>query len=209
MSRRICRYHNAPGGCRQGANCKFEHIGNPQQPSGSQPTSEAPRLGSPTSSSLNDPPRGVCRYFWTTGSCRQEFQCRYDHIASTSTMASPAADRRSSAINVAAPFLTESAMAKLTGSGTDVYFSNNETEMSPNEAHNHLKRFLRDDYRFRTSFDIYAFLKTLNSASETNTSWVCWIVVRSELLLTSKFVADIGGGTGKIQLFSVWISHSR
>lgn len=71
-----------------------------------------------------------------------------------------------------APFLTEAGLAKITGTGTDVYFPIPPNLTTPVETHQHLQRFLRDDFRFKKTFDIYAFLVLLGSASSTNTSWV-------------------------------------
>jgi hypothetical protein len=71
-----------------------------------------------------------------------------------------------------APFLTEAGLAKMNGTSTDGFFSLPTKSLSPNEAQNHLTKFLRDDFRFSSVFDIYAFLAILNSASSTNKSWV-------------------------------------
>lgn len=78
-------------------------------------------------------------------------------------------------INAVAPFLTADGLARVTGSGTDVYFApDSSRDLSPTEAHHALKRYLFDDYRFRMTFDIYAFLKPLSSAHTANTSWVSY-----------------------------------
>jgi hypothetical protein len=44
--------------------------------------------------------------------------------------------------------------------------------MSPNEIHNHLKRFLRDDFRFEKTFDIYGFMVPLGSLDTSGPNWV-------------------------------------
>ncbi|KAG6369977.1 hypothetical protein JVT61DRAFT_12613 [Boletus reticuloceps] len=41
------------------------------------------------------------------------------------------------------------------------------------QSHNALKRFLLDDYRFKETYHVYAFLKPLNSATSSNAGWVC------------------------------------
>jgi hypothetical protein len=68
-----------------------------------------------------------------------------------------------------APFLTEAGLAKIGGSGTDGFFSPDPSStLSPTEAHNALKRYLSDNFRFKSTFEIYAFMKPLNSASASN-----------------------------------------
>lgn len=72
-----------------------------------------------------------------------------------------------------APFLTEQGLAKLNSNATDGFFAGSKTSLlSPTEAHDRLKRFLFDNFKFKTSFDVYAFLVPLTSANSTNTLWV-------------------------------------
>ncbi|OJA18640.1 hypothetical protein AZE42_01785 [Rhizopogon vesiculosus] len=71
-----------------------------------------------------------------------------------------------------APFLTEKGLAKLVGGGTDSYFPlDATTSMTPTDTHGHLRRFLRDNFRFGTTHDIYGFLTPLSSANLHNNSW--------------------------------------
>ena len=79
---------------------------------------------------------------------------------------------QSSAIDAIAPFLTEEGLARVSGTSADVFFSAYFNELSPTAAHNALKRFLFDDFRFRSTLEIYAFLKPLSSAHIGNSSWV-------------------------------------
>jgi hypothetical protein len=188
MSHAICRYYNTPKGCCR-PNCSFRHSGSPGGPSESMHGSSAPRASShlaphganPRTASSTNAPRGVCNFYWTSGKCKHEFQCRFRHTASPSVAASGSSQaahviQSTPAINDIAPFLTEAGLAKLTGTGTDFYFSNEDAKLSPNEAHNYLKTFLYDDYRFRTTQHIYAFLTIITNASAMNASWVCQIV---------------------------------
>jgi hypothetical protein len=76
-------------------------------------------------------------------------------------------------LNAIAPFLTADGLARVTGTGTDVYFSpDSSRDLSPTDAHAALRRFLYDDYRFSTTLEVYAFLRPLSSAHTANTSWV-------------------------------------
>lgn len=190
MARPPCRFHNFPGGCRQGDNCKFSHANrdtNRTETQTSRSSSSTPGPLTPLTprsppnerpSSPSSPlPRGVCRFYWETGGCKREFDCRFEHTRKTQptanrfsriTVASQAAE------DLIAPFLTEKGLAKLSGSGTDGFFAQDtSTSLSPTEAHSKLKRFLQDNFRFNTTFQIYGFLTPLISANTTNRLWVC------------------------------------
>jgi hypothetical protein len=81
----------------------------------------------------------------------------------------------SSAIDVVAPFMTQAGIARLTRSRTDFNLLNVERELSPNEAHNALQKYLQDRFHFSSSVEIYAFVKIISGASERNKLWVCLI----------------------------------
>lgn len=187
----LCRYYNTPSGCRNGSACRFVHSRPPDNP-----FATPSRTLTPTSPSWRQrdggarAPPGVCTSFWNTGSCRFEFRCRYEHrrapeagtadsdaarsswrtglaFRSAATTPPPAADA------VAPPFLTESGLAKLVGAGTDVFFgADDASAATPSQVQAALRRFLHDDYRFATTFNIYAFVAALSSAQSTNASWV-------------------------------------
>ena len=185
MDRGVCKFYGTPGGCYKGANCTFQHSNTSQQPSnpaqslGSSSWRNGPGNTKPFSSSGSVPP-GVCRFYWTTGNCNRGFQCRYKHNDNPSSVASPAQQQQAtgnpSAIDDVAPFLNDAGMAKLTGSRFNGSL-NSEKDLSPNEAHNALRRYLHDDFRFRSSVEIYGFVKIINSAIDTNTSWVRSILI--------------------------------
>jgi hypothetical protein len=177
MPPRRCVFIDKPGGCRRGNQCKFLHTTSSTL--SSRPPSPAPSQGnssSPQTSSLPRTPPGVCSYYWTSGTCKREFACRFQHTSPPvqNTTSQPISrSTQSSAIDSIAPFLTEAGLARVTGSSTDIFFSaDSSKDLSPTEAHNALKKYLLDHYRFRTTFDIYAFLKPLSSAHAANASWV-------------------------------------
>jgi hypothetical protein len=172
MSQRPCTFFNTPRGCRRGDHCRFLH----NTASTSLPSPVTPRSNSPSSeTSPTKTPPGACNFYWTSGKCKREFACRFRHIQSSPTDNTGVRTQGSPgmSIDAVAPFLTADGLARVTGSGTDVYFApDSSRDLSPTEAHNALKRYLFDDYRFRMTFDIYAFLKPLSSAHTANTSWV-------------------------------------
>lgn len=178
-NKRPCHFFNSPGGCRRGDQCHFQHTNANNPTTQSSSPSSQPSMGrtnAPSESSGQKAPPGVCNFYWSTGKCKHEFACRYRHVnssSSTETQVRSFSVPSSSSLDAIAPFLTEDGLARVTGAGTDVYFSSNpDADLSPTQAHNALKRFLYDDYRFDKTFFIYAFLKPLSSAHTGNTSWV-------------------------------------
>ena len=175
-----CRFHQA-GHCRNGDRCKFSHsnrtqVGQSPEPSGSFSTSLKSRPSKqPNLPAASSPrPNGVCQFYWTTGRCKLEFECKYRHVRCDD---GPETTPQRSQFNFAGndaipPFLTEQGLAKINGIATDGFFEIS-TSLSPTEAHNRLKKFLSDTFRFKNSFDVYSFLVPLNSANCNNSSWVC------------------------------------
>ncbi|KAG2361405.1 hypothetical protein BDR07DRAFT_1472123 [Suillus spraguei] len=186
--RQSCIYYNSPGGCRRGASCTFEHLpsaqrrggdGRPSSPgvsSDGSPSRRGAQSPQHQTSPSGPPPRGVCRFFWETGRCFREFGCRGAH-----TLPQGQDGRRSpqpfpiptqAAQAFIAPFLTEKGLSKLVGGGTDGYFPQDATtSLTPSETHSRLRRFFREDFRFKTAPEIYGFLILLSSANLQNGSW--------------------------------------
>ena len=170
-----CRFFGTPGGCRNAA-CRFVHTANagtiPSSPS--QDTSNRSSSDRRPSSS-SQPPNGVCRFFWQTGACRFAFDCRFKHIAAQQAPASQAQSAGDAGPSM--PFLKEGGFSRVGQIGSDVFCSIPSRVMDPNEAHNTLKRFLFDDYRFRKAFDVYAFLVPVLSANSNSPLWVSHLLV--------------------------------
>lgn len=178
---RPCHFFNSPGGCRKGNQCHFQHTNTSNTSNQSPSQGSQPSIGrtDPSSSGMSGQkaPPGICNFYWSTGKCKHEFACRYRHTKSPSSaheeQVRPFSMPHSSSLDAIAPFLTEDGLARVNGAGTDIYFSpNSAMDLSPTEAHNALKRFLYNDYRFDKTHFIYAFLKPLSSAHTGNTSWV-------------------------------------
>ncbi|KAJ3544380.1 hypothetical protein NM688_g5751 [Phlebia brevispora] len=86
--------------------------------------------------------------------------------------------------------------------GTDALFTPSTKARTPTEVHNQLKRFFYDNYQFRNSFDIYAFLGLLADASSNNSAWT---TEDGQLLLTT--IAKVGvveeAGIVQMQMLNV------
>lgn len=218
-----CRFHNSPGGCNRREKCAFSHItqntdhgetqGSESPHSSVGTTSPTPRASSSTRgppSSFSSPPRGVCNYYWNTGSCKREFDCRFEHTQRTQRrtnnfIQSPRRKVTSQvAEDIIAPYLTEKGLAKIHSGGTDGFFAQDgTTSLSPTEAHNCLKRYLSDGFKFDSTPQIYSFLIPLSSANASNRLWVSLshtqISVRSSI-----FSLDSRGRTGA-SFILLWI----
>lgn len=175
-----CRFFNSPGGCRKGTACNFAHSTLPAlAANGTNSRSSDPSHASSRHSKFAGIPAGMCSFYWTSGKCNREFNCRFRHEhnpelskKSSSPSSFSTDDRTQGGIDVIAPFLTDAGLAKLGVSGTDAFFASPSKTMSPVEAHNALRLYLRDDYRFSKTFYIYGFLIPLNNATTSNASWV-------------------------------------
>jgi hypothetical protein len=95
VSKPVCRFFQSPGGCRQGSNCRYAH--STSQTSGATTGGDnagESKLASiqlrlslfnwllellAQSSSNANVPAGVCRYFWTRGSCNRGTSCTFTH----------------------------------------------------------------------------------------------------------------------------------
>lgn len=147
MSRRKpCSFYQRPGGCRKGENCEYLHTGSSD---GSPQFSTRP----PTAPERIRAPNGICNLFWTSGQCTRNFDCRFKHERQT-----PVISRRHGAPS-ATDLMSATSM-------------NRERPFNATEVHNHLGRFLRDDYRFASPNDMYAFISLLGHATKEN-NWVC------------------------------------
>ena len=170
-------HHYKAGNCRFGGKCKYSHIqaGGSPGPSTSVPLSPRNQpLKPPNLPEASSPlPSGVCSFYWKTGGCKKEFECKYKHIrCDDGQEIAPQRPKFALAGNDAiAPFLTEQGLAKINGIATDGFFE--DGKLTPTEAHGRFKRFLSETFRFKTSFEVYSFLVSLSSASCHNPLWVC------------------------------------
>ena len=191
MSRPPCRFFSTPAGCHRGNQCKFAHLSpndTTRSRSPSTPDNAVPPQSTSRPSGTGNPPPGVCRYFWEQGQCKREFNCHYAHtqkadrttpvpVPAPTTTSSGTMSRSATVLQRVAPFLTEQGLSKMSGSGTDGFFSQDpSSDLSPSEAHNTLKRYLSDFFRFKHTFEVYAFLRSLNSATASNAGWVRHVV---------------------------------
>ncbi|KAI5123686.1 hypothetical protein M0805_001714 [Coniferiporia weirii] len=162
-----CSFYSRPGGCRHGNRCHYEHV----DPTGGrrekglssgntrQPTQNTPRA-----------PPGICNFYWSQGSCNRGFGCAFKHESSSQVTGNSSASAGSQGLETTAPFLTATGLSRISGSGADVLRSS-PAKLDPQQTQDHLRRFLRDDYQFRTSMQMHAFVGLLLNATSTNSKW--------------------------------------
>ena len=205
-----CRLYGAPQGCRFGNRCKFSHelvisapSRGPSSPSGSSSPSRSRSNSSAPSRAPNRSssgrgggpgtapqgiPRGVCQFWWTSGVCDRSFECSFRHVrggpavGAQDTTAAQADDGAEEDDTV--DFFSPEGLAASAGSVREEHHS-----MNPSEVHNHLKEFLRDNYRFDSAAQVQGFVRVLASVNDRNKAWVRLpILARKSQTLTFWFL---------------------
>lgn len=156
----LCRFFDKPGGCRFGSSCKFKH--------GAAGESAPGQLNASTSGtnhhaiSREDIPKGVCHFFWRSGSCNKGFACKFNHRRPTPTQ------------DGSHPVDASLSPRRLTMPGPPLpTIGNNGASLSPEETQARIKRFLQDAYRFSgNARDARTFLWLISNSSDDNKKWV-------------------------------------
>ncbi|KAF8808641.1 hypothetical protein BYT27DRAFT_7337649 [Phlegmacium glaucopus] len=95
------------------------------------------------------------------------------------------------------PVLTEQGLEKISGISTDSLFELSTKFLTPTDAHIRFKRFLLDTFRFKNSYEVYAFLVPLISA---NCNSALWTQEEEQLLLAS--VASANGSLRIVEIIN-------
>ncbi|PIL30184.1 hypothetical protein GSI_07762 [Ganoderma sinense ZZ0214-1] len=141
-------------------------------------------------------PPNTCQFFWTSGSCNRGFECSFRHVKGPGT--TDAEDEATAAQgdgsegeeSVDVDFFSPSGLAAGAGTARD-----DRLNLTPSEVHNHLKEFLKDDYRFESAAHVQGFVRLLASVNDSNKAWntenaqeLLRVVVKGNSLLR---IADI------------------
>ncbi|KAG8861659.1 hypothetical protein FRB96_002616 [Tulasnella sp. 330] len=149
----VCNEFYNWGKCRRGVQCKFEHrrAGN---------MSSSPHIAHGHQNGHGSgPPRDVCPQYYNTGECDRSFDCKHKHLRANENDGSNGASLRQVPRTVAAPLLAQ------------VQKSGLLEHLEPKQVHNTLHRFLQDDFKFKTVFDMYVFAAALSSADADDPKW--------------------------------------
>jgi hypothetical protein len=157
------------GSCKHGSKCKYAHVlgspgPTPARPSGTRPQKQP---GSPSTPGERVP-ANVCRMYWTTGSCNRSFDCSFKHVKGSNAPAGSSSNTGSgdAESDVVPDVFTAEGFATHIGSGVD------EDQLSPAEAHNHAKIFLKDNYQFTSAGNVKGFVRIFASINDRNKAWV-------------------------------------
>ncbi|KIP03942.1 hypothetical protein PHLGIDRAFT_76808 [Phlebiopsis gigantea 11061_1 CR5-6] len=167
------------GSCRFGNKCKFSHDATPatsnrgggthsntrNNPPGASRASPAP----PGASAHSNAPVGVCRMFWTAGTCNRAFECTFKHLQGTTAPAGQAnksSDKKDNERDTTPDFFSGEGLAMSAGATTL-----DRHNLTPVEAHNHMKPFLRDNFHFEKAAKIQGFVRILASVNDQNKAW--------------------------------------
>ncbi|GJJ08048.1 hypothetical protein Clacol_002255 [Clathrus columnatus] len=159
----LCKRFTSSKGCPFGNNCKFLHGSVNNSPVESSQRRSYGHGGVAPKSATEIPPdlpRNACRLYWRQGSCTMSFDCKFQHIRpSYADTSAPVADDLPDFFSVEGVITT-------TGIRTGQTFP-----MSPSEAHNHIKPFLKDTYHFENVKRVQGFVKIIASINDRNKAW--------------------------------------
>jgi hypothetical protein len=116
-------------------------------------------------------PRGICRFYWSSGACDRSFDCTYKHEA---RVQAPSSATQST--DHTPDFFSLEGLAGNNGSVLDAQHT-----LSPIEAHNHLKLYLFDKFVFRDAIHVEGFSRILASVNSRNRAWVRKTVTTSNV----------------------------
>ncbi|KAG8902312.1 hypothetical protein FRC00_012825 [Tulasnella sp. 408] len=107
-------------------------------------------------------PPNACRAFWTDGECENSFSCRFRHVKPGANFREqdPPLPPRAPLNNDDVAYASNPYTGALPGAG-----------LTPTQAHNRIKLYLKPDYEFRSSEDYYSFVSILQSANAENHTW--------------------------------------
>lgn len=164
--RTACPFHQR-GGCRKGEQCNMLHIGPPGigaphgQTNSNRPANNTSNTGNANPAGM---PPNACRAFWTDGECENSFSCRFRHVKAGASFLEqdPSPPPQAPLSNDDVAYASNPYTGALPGAG-----------LTPTQAHNRIKLYLKPDYDFRSSEDYYSFVSILQSANAENHTWVC------------------------------------
>jgi len=111
---------------------------------------------------MGESPRGVCYFFWSSGSCKRGFECTFKH------QLKPDVTEPSDSVTLSDPdFFSTEGLAENNHSPRSTIYT-----IKPAEAHNHIQSFLRDNYMFDLAFRVDGFVRIFASINGRNKAWV-------------------------------------
>ncbi|KAI9431019.1 hypothetical protein H4582DRAFT_1823204 [Lactarius indigo] len=122
------------------------------------------RGGTPPSDP-NMVPGGVCSFYWSTGTCDRSFDCTFKHEV-RSQVSETASVYATETEDQSPDFFSREGLAMNNGSIMD-----SRHTLRPNEAHNHLKPYLTDNFVFHDANNVEGFSRIFASVNSRNKAW--------------------------------------
>ncbi|KAH9052543.1 hypothetical protein EDB87DRAFT_1570453 [Lactarius vividus] len=146
------------------------------------------------------PPRGVCSFYWSTGTCDHSFDCTFKHEVKSRVLGTSSVDA-TEAEDQSPDFFSREGLAMNNGSVMD-----SQHTLRPNEAHNHLKPYLADHFVFRGANNVEGFSRIFASVNSRNEAWAFLdTIVRGNALLRigevlrfSPVAVNVGAGSSTL-----------
>jgi hypothetical protein len=117
-------------------------------------------------------PGGICAYYWSNGGCDRSFDCRFKHEIKPTVFGTSLVSATETEDQLP-DFFSREGLAMHNGSKVD-----SQHTLRPNEAHNHLKRYLVDNLVFRDANNVEGFSRIFASVNSRNKAWVRVTLIR-------------------------------
>ena len=117
-------------------------------------------------------PGGICAFYWSTGSCDRSFECIFKHEVKSSALGTFAVSATETE-DQSPDFFSREGLAMNNGSVVD-----SQHTLRPNEAHNHLRLYLANNFVFRDANNVESFSRIFASVNSRNKAWVRMTLIR-------------------------------
>ncbi|KAH9007625.1 hypothetical protein EDB83DRAFT_2236280 [Lactarius deliciosus] len=139
-------------------------------------------------------PRGLCSFYWSTGACNRSFDCTFKH------------EVRSQVLETSSVYATETEDQSPDFFSREGLAMNNNSVMDsrhtlrPNEAHNHLKPYLANNFVFRDANNVEGFSRIFASVNSRNKAWVRGnaLLRIGDVLRFSPVTVNVGAGSSTL-----------
>ncbi|KAF8263570.1 hypothetical protein EI94DRAFT_1772886 [Lactarius quietus] len=139
-------------------------------------------------------PRGICNFYWSTGACNRLFDCTYKHEVKPQVLVTPSVSATDGEDQLEPPdFFSREGLALNNGSVVDARHT-----LRPNEAHNHLKRYLADYFVFRDANNVEGFSRIFASVNSRNAAWGNALFRIGDVLRFSPVAVNVGAGSSTL-----------
>jgi len=109
-------------------------------------------------------PKGICAFYWSSGACNRAFDCTFKHEAKPEVQDSSSVTQP---VDNTPDFFSLEGLAINNG-----LIADSQHNLSPSEAHNHLRSYLFDNYVFRDAINVECFSRIFASVNSRNRAWV-------------------------------------